>query len=78
MNAEARKNNFFSIDFNWLCTRSGQTRFLCATSAFSVSLWFNMSSGKNNHRGTENAEVAGHAVVRVSLAEFAYGECSNV
>jgi hypothetical protein len=34
-----------------------QIALLCAPSVFSVSLWFTMLS-KNNHRGTENTEVA--------------------
>jgi len=29
----------------------------CATSAFSVPLWLKIAE-ENNHRGTENAEVA--------------------
>ena len=33
------------------------TTLLCATSVFSVSPWFNFPK-KNNHRDTENTEVA--------------------
>ena len=36
---------------------SQRITFLCATSVFSVSLWF-ITASKNNHRGTENTEVA--------------------
>ena len=34
-----------------------RTLLLCATSVFSVSLWFAVAT-KNNHRGTEYTEVA--------------------
>src|SRR5215216_3093922 len=44
-------------EFRRLCTKLGKLSLLCATSECSVSLWFTIAE-KNNHRDTENTEVA--------------------
>src|SRR5215217_1600711 len=45
------------LKLNWPCTEVRTRSLLCATSVSSVSLWFSIVR-KNNHRDTENTEVA--------------------